>query len=149
MTTPKSIPPEVVAQFRFTVIAPLVTRQLAYGEQRAIVTQQSAQSWQTPDGQARQIHPRTILRWTAAYRRGGLPALEPDPPPSRLRRVSPAVLDRAVALRTEDPHRSAHTIIQLLEWNGDIAPGSLAHSTLTYHLRRGRWGSGRATPNAR
>ncbi|NMP24692.1 hypothetical protein [Sulfobacillus harzensis] len=63
-------------------------------------------------------------------------ALEPDPAPSRLHRVSPTVLDRALALRAEDPHRSARTIIQLLEWQGEIAPGSLAHSTLTYHLRR-------------
>ena len=148
MTPPKSLPPEVVAQFRFTVIAPLVTRRLAYGEQQALVAQQSAQMWQTPDGQERQIHPRTILRWTAAYRRGGLSALEPDPPPSRLRRISPAVLDRAVALRTEDPHRSAHTIIQLLEWNGDIAPGSLAHSTLTYHLRQRKAASYQASPPA-
>ena len=46
------------------------------------------------------------------------------------------MLERAVALRTEDPHRSARMIIQMLEWAGELAPGSLAHSTLTYHLRQ-------------
>lgn len=100
MTTPNSLPPEVVAQFRFTVIAPLVTRQLAYGEQQALVAQQSAQIWQTPDGQERQIHPRTILRWTAAYRRGGLPALEPDPPPGLPSRAGPC---RGVTNRGSPP----------------------------------------------
>ncbi len=108
MQSPINNPPEVVAQFRYTVIAPLVVRKLAFGEQRAVIQQQASQGWAGPDGQCRRVHLRTILRWVAAYRAGGLEALKPgirtDQPG---RRVALTVLDRAVALRAEDPHRSA------------------------------------------
>ncbi len=137
MQSPMDNPPEVVAQFRYTVIAPLVVRKLAYGEQRALIQQQAAQVWTGPDGQAGLIHPRTVLRWLAAYRAGGLEALKPghrvDQPG---RRVPQAVLDRAVALRAEDPHRSARQIIQMMEWAHEIESGTLKHSTLTYHFRK-------------
>ena len=130
-------PPEVVAQFRYTVIAPIVSRTLAFGEQRALVAAQAAQLWHWPDGQERPVHARTLLRWIAAYRAGGLWALQPQPAASHpLRRVPAEILERAIALRAEDPHRSARMIIHMLEWAGEIAPGALAHSTLTYHLRR-------------
>ncbi len=129
--------PELIAQFRYTVIAPLVTRPLHYGEQQALVAQQAAQVWQWPDGQSRTIHARTLLRWVAAYRVGGLVALQPQRETDRpLQHTNPAVLDRAVALRAEDPHRSARMIIQMLEWAQEIEPGSLAYSTLTYHFRK-------------
>lgn len=137
MNDTTSTPPEVVATFRYSVIAPLVVRPLMFGEQRALVAAQAEKIWQWPDGVHRPVHARTLLRWVAAYRTGGFEALQPQPhPPHPLRRVSAAVLDRALALRTEDPHRSARMIIQMLEWAGEIEPGALAHSTLTYHLRR-------------
>ncbi len=137
MQSPMDNPPEVVAQFRYTVIAPLVVRPLAYGEQRALLEQQAAQVWTWPDGQCRVVHPRTLLRWVAAYRVGGLEALKPHPRADQPgRRVPQAVLDRAVALRTEDPHRSARQIIQMLEWAQEIERGTLKHSTLTYHFRK-------------
>ena len=137
MQSPMDNPPEVVAQFRYTVIAPLVVRKLAYGEQRALIQQQSAQVWTGPDGQVGLIHPRTVLRWLAAYRSGGLEALKPGHRVDRpSRRVPQAVLDRAVALRAEDPHRSARQIIQMMEWAHEIDSGTLKHSTLTYHFRK-------------
>ena len=77
MQSPKKNPPEVVAQFRYTVIAPLIVRALAYGEQRAVIEHQAAQPWTWPDGSSRPVHARTILRGVAAYRVGGLPALQP------------------------------------------------------------------------
>ncbi|MHB1787673.1 MAG: transposase [Acidimicrobiales bacterium] len=149
MQSPMDNPPEVVAQFRYTVIAPLVVRKLAYGEQRALVQQQAAQVWTWPDGQIRVVHPRTIVRWVTAYRSGGLPALQPGQREDRPgRRVPAAVLDRAVALRTEDPHRSARQIIQMLEWAGEIEVGTLKHSTLTYHFRKVAAAAYVATPPA-
>lgn len=137
MQSPINNPPEVVAQFRYTVIAPLIVRQLAYGEQRALIQQQAAQVWTGPDGQTGVLHPRTIHRWLAAYRAGGLDALKPRYRADRPgRRVPTAVLDRAIALRAEDPHRSARQIIQMMEWAHEIESGTLKHSTLTYHFRK-------------
>ncbi len=141
--------PELIAQFRYTVIAPLVTRSLQDGEQRALVAQQAAQVWEWPDGHTRGIHARTLLRWVAAYRTGGLAALQPQGDTNRpLRQTNPAVLERAVALRAEDPHRSARMIIQMLEWAQEIEPGSLAYSTLTYHFRKAQAAAYLATPPA-
>ena len=137
MQSPINNPPEVVAQFRYTVIAPLVVRKLAYGEQRALIQQQASQVWTGPDGQPGHIHPRTVLRWLAAYRSGGLEALKPRTRADRPeRRISSAILDRATALRAEDPHRSARHIIQMMEWADEIEHGTLKHSTLTYHFRK-------------
>ncbi|PSR32101.1 MAG: hypothetical protein C7B46_15885 [Sulfobacillus benefaciens] len=45
-----------------------------------------AQHWYWPDGQERPVHPRTLLRWVAAYRAGGLEALKPESRPHALRR---------------------------------------------------------------
>ena len=137
MPSPTKTPPEVVAQFRDTVIAPRIVRALAYGEQRAVIEHQAAQPWTWPDGSCRPIHARTILRGVAAYRAGGLPALQPGQRTDHAgQRVPRAVLERAVALRAEDPHRSARQIIQMLEWAQEIEPGTLKHSTLTYHFRK-------------
>jgi hypothetical protein len=130
-------PPEAVAQFRYTVIAPLVSRTLAFGEQRALLEEQAAKVWTSPNGQVQRIHLRTIRRWVTAYRLGGLTALTPKTRSDQGRvRVNPDLIAQAVALREEDPHRSARQIITMLEWSGAMAPGSLCHSTLTYHFRK-------------
>jgi putative transposase len=89
MNTPILTPPEVVAQVRYTVIAPIVSRPLAFGEQRALIAQQVAQHWYWPDGQERPVHPRTLLRWVAAYRAGGVEALKPASRISRRRDPTP------------------------------------------------------------
>ena len=130
-------PPEVVAQFRYMVIAPLVSRPLDFGEQRALLEEQAGTVWNHPDGRVQKIHPRTIRRWMTAYRLGGLVALAPKTRADHGRgRVSPDIIAQALALRAEDPHRSARQIITMLEWAGAMAPGSLCHSTLTYHFRK-------------
>ena len=68
MNDTTSTPPEVVATFRYSVIAPLVVRPLMFGEQRALVAEQAEKIWQWPDGVHRPVHARTLLRWVAAYR---------------------------------------------------------------------------------
>ncbi len=37
--------PEIMAEFRYTVIAPLVSRPLAFGELRALIAEQAARIW--------------------------------------------------------------------------------------------------------
>ncbi len=130
-------PPEVVAPLRYMVIAPLVSRPLDFGEQRALLEEQAGTVWTHPDGRVQKIHPRTIRRWMTAYRLGGLVALAPKTRADHGHgRVSPDIIAQALALRVEDPHRSARQIITMLEWAGAMAPGSLCHSTLTYHFRK-------------
>ncbi len=84
--------PTAVARFRYTVIAPLVTRTLAYGGHNALLREIVARPWTDPTGRARLLHVRTVERWVAAYRIGGWDALRPSPRRDRgtVRDVSPA-----------------------------------------------------------
>lgn len=130
--------PELIAAFRYHVIAPLVSRPLSYGEQRTLIHTLCQQAWQTPDGEQVTLSPRTIYRWLAAYRAGGWPALAPAPraDAGAMRHLDPEILALAIQLREENPTRSVQQIIRLLELAQRIEPGAVKYSTLTYHFRR-------------
>ena len=74
----------------------------------------------------------------AAYRGGGFAALQPQPRGDQgtVRGLSPAVLTQALALRAEDPHRSARQVIHMLELAGVVPPGTVKYRTLTRHFRQ-------------
>lgn len=135
--------PTAVAPFRYTVMAPLVTRTLTYGEQRALLRDLVARPWTDPTGQARFLHVRTVERWVAAYRAGGWDALRPVPRRDHgtVRALTPDVLARAFQLRAEEPHRSVRQVMRLLEVAGVVAPGHVGYSTLTRHFRAQGWES--------
>ena len=135
--------PTAVAPFRYTVIAPLVTRTLTYGEQRALLRDLVARPWTDPTGRARFLHVRTVERWVAAYRAGGWDALRPVPRRDHgtVRALTPDVLARAFQLRAEEPHRSVRQVMRLLEVAGVVAPGHVGYSTLTRHFRAQGWES--------
>lgn len=119
--------PELIAAFRYQVIAPLVSRPLSYGEQRTLIHTLCQQSWQTPEGEWETLSPRTIYRWLAAYRAGGWSALAPAPraDAGTLRHLDPEILALAIQLREENPTRSVQHIIRLLELAHRIEPGSV------------------------
>ncbi|MEW6233645.1 MAG: transposase, partial [Chloroflexota bacterium] len=48
--------------------------------------------------------------------------------------IPPAILDQAILLRREVPGRSVAQLIQILEWEGRIAPGQVKRSTLQEQL---------------
>ena len=133
-----SLTPDVIATFRYQVIAPLVSRALSYGEQRALVAEICQQCWQMPDGTPVTVSPRTIYRWLATYRADGWGALAPKPrmDAGAPRRLDPEVLALALQLRAENPSRSIQQIIRMMELAHRIEPGSVKYSTLTYHFRR-------------
>ncbi len=80
---------------------------------------------------------RTLERFLAQYRQGGLDALYPKPRQDKGRMKLPStIVERAVALRREQPARSVEQIILLLEDEGIAAKGQVAASTLARHLRR-------------
>jgi len=127
-----------IASFRFQVIAPLVTRELAPGEQAKILRELAEKSWDIPGSQRRRIHLRTLERYLALYRSGGFEALKPAARVDRgqHRVLDPAIVEKAVALRREVPTRSVEQIIQLLEWERLVEPGVLKRSTLSHQLVR-------------
>ena len=78
------------------------------------------------------ISERTVRRYMAQYQTEGFAGLKPrDRNPHRSGdAIPPEILDQAVLLRREVPRRSVAQIIQILEWEGLIAPGYIRRSTL-------------------
>ncbi len=124
---------------RFQLIAPLLAVGIDAAQAQQLKTEICAQTgWSE----------RTLRRYLARYRTHGWEGLKPQPKGPRRQAdvLSEAVLEAAIALRREVPRRSVHQLIQILEWEGRVAPGQLKRSTLQarlaergYSARQLRW----------
>ena len=80
----------------------------------------------------------TLRDWLRAYRAGGFEALKPQPRSDRgqPRAVSAETLDRAEALKREQPFRSARSIARILslDHTNPVPEAKLAPRTLRRHL---------------
>jgi transposase InsO family protein len=99
---------------------------------------QARQPRTDPAGRARTVSVRTLARWLAAYRRGGLLALCPQRRTDQgtLRAIPPDVFARAQALRRQKPARPTKTILDILVRQQHVPPHAIARSTLDRHLAR-------------
>jgi putative transposase len=99
---------------------------------------QARQPRTDPAGRVRTVSLRTLARWLAAYRRGGLLALCPQRRKDQgtLRAISPDVFARVQALRRQKPARPTKTIIDILVRQQHVPPHAIARSTLDRHLAR-------------
>lgn len=119
---------EAIATERMQLIAPLLGEHVDAALARQLKATMSAQSG---------LSERTIRRYVARYQaegfRGLLPASHPasDSPSGA---IAPDILDQAIQLRREAPHRSVRQIIQVLEWEGRVTPGQIKRSTLQDQL---------------
>lgn len=124
------------AQFRFSVIAPLVCRRFENEEQkRALRKQILEQIYVTPDGQEKRVHRRTVQQWLWLYKKYGLEGLLDSGRSTKgsCRAIPLVILDRAEALRRQEPARSIRTILSILDAEGfDVK--SVSRSTLNTHL---------------
>ncbi len=115
---------EAIATERTQLIAPLLGDHVDAALARQLKATMSAQSG---------LSERTIRRYVARYQaegfRGLLPASHPasDSPSGA---IVPDILEQAIQLRREAPHRSVRQIIQVLEWEGRVTPGQIKRSTL-------------------
>jgi putative transposase len=107
-------------------------------ELSTILKAQARQPRTDPAGRARTVSVRTLARWLAAYRRGGLLALCPQRRTDQgtLRAIPPDVFAGAQALRRQKPARPTKTIIDILVRQQTVAPHAIARSTLDRHLAR-------------
>ncbi|MCP4542740.1 MAG: helix-turn-helix domain-containing protein, partial [Chloroflexi bacterium] len=92
-----------------------------------------------PLGLKGRVSVTTLYRWEKAYRQGGFDELKPQPrrdKPSRV--ISSETLDRAEALKREQPFRSARAIINILEMDREnpIPEKRLAERTLRRQLAK-------------
>jgi transposase InsO family protein len=130
---------EQVAAFRYSLIAPIVSRQtpLAPGDMKAYLAQAASQVYHIPGSVKTNVSVRTIERWLNQYRRGEWDGLKPKGRTRKTNlRIPSAVLQEAIRLRKERPERSVEQILFLLEEGGAAAPGTVAASTLSRHLRK-------------
>jgi transposase InsO family protein len=127
-----------IALARYTLILPLVretSRRLRHQMRKTI----AATIHDFPPGVKRGVSVTTLYRWEKAYRQGGFDALKPRPRRDKAcRAISPETLDRAEALKREQPFRSARTIINILQRDREnpIPEKSLAERTLRRQLAK-------------
>jgi transposase InsO family protein len=127
-----------IALFRYTLILPLLRGEYPPGSKGALRRQIAVVPRDIPASSRRTVSPTTLARWERLYRQGGFEGLKPQPRSDRHqpRTISTATLDRAEALRREEPRRSARSIISILthDHTHPIPEARIAPRTLRRHL---------------
>jgi Mu transposase, C-terminal./Integrase core domain. len=126
-----------VANFRYSVIAPVVSRKLERGELSRYLREASSRRYEIPNSKRDTVHRRTIEKWIFLYRKGGFDALFPrSRKDTGFPKVMPeGIVKKAVALKREVPERSVSRIIEILEGSGEVEPGVLKRTTLSKYMR--------------
>jgi transposase InsO family protein len=128
----------LLALFRYGVIAPLVDRDsYAPGEVTQLVSEIASGLHYLPGTGPIKLSERTVYGWLRRYRRGGIEALGPKVRKDRgVRRVlGEQVLQRAIALRKEQPKRWTSTLLDILRLEGTLGGNPAPHrATLDRHL---------------
>lgn len=125
------------ALFRYGVIAPLICRK-GNAEQMGDLKQQILSTEvKYPNGEVRVVPDRTFRHWLSRYRKHGFDGLFDNKRSDRneCRKIPVEVLQRAEALRREQPSRSINKLISILENEGVDTEG-LAERTLARQLAR-------------
>jgi transposase InsO family protein len=142
-----------VAVARHGVIAPLVSRTMTEEERAQVMRQVLDAVHRLPGGREGRVSARSVRRWCRWYAEGhrndkgelvsepGLEALKPQGRTDRgvPRRADPALVERAVRLRQEEPKRTTGTILEILKREAlarGEQPPDVREATLAFHLRR-------------
>lgn len=127
-----------IALFRYTLILPLVRGQYPPGGKEQLRRQIAAGHYAIPYSSRSTVSPTTLARWERLYREKGFDGLKPQPrrDKGQSRAISPQTLDRAEALKREQPLRSARSIIKILslDTTNPIPEDHIAPRTLRRHL---------------
>lgn len=110
-----------VALFRYALIQDLINPHLSTRQRGALAREIADKTHTDSHGRGVKVSRATLDRWTRYYRRGGFPALAPEP-----RQVHPRtpaeVLDTAVALKKEKRERTAAQVRRILRLSSGWAP---------------------------
>ena len=124
---------EAVAVFRSEVVGSLCRRDLGHGDLRAEFVALAQQRFRVPGGDVtRTISIPTLERWYYAYRRGGLPALQPRPRTDRGRgrRLTAEQRQLLLDIRRENPSASVPLILRTLTLDGRLDRGAISAATV-------------------
>ena len=110
-----------VALFRYQLICPALDPELSTKARGRIVRALAAQPHAGPFGGQQEYSRHTLDRWIRRYRAGGFDALTPSvrQPGSR---IDTSVLELAVALKRENPARTAAQVARILRTSGGWSP---------------------------
>jgi putative transposase len=137
--SPTDDPDGEIALFRYGLIAQILHDPPASGRQEALLREIAAKTYQIPGSTRSRVSITSLRRYLKAYQAGGFDALRPQPrsDAGKPRAFAPEVLDRAIALREEQPRRTTQTLVEILTHDPAVKlDGPLCVHTLTTHLRR-------------
>ncbi len=96
-----------IANFRYRLIAPIVSRQnLPPGQVQALINEAAQKTYQIPCSSRTTVSARSIERYLQDYRTGGFEALKPKVRSGRQTRIPEEYLELAAMLKKENLKRS-------------------------------------------
>jgi putative transposase len=128
-----------IALFRYGLIAQLVHTPPDTGQQERLLREIAARTYTIPGSTRTRVSITTLRRYLKTYREKGFEALRPGPrtDAGTPRAFPPEVLEKAIALREEQPSRTTQTLVDILQRDENLSlPRSVNVHTLTTHLRR-------------
>ena len=127
-----------VALFRYTLILPLLRGEFEPGGKGRLRQQIAAAYHQIPHSGRRSVSAPTLGRWERRYNQAGFDGLKPKSRSDRgqPRTISPDTLDRAEALKRQQPRRSSRSIVKALSMDSTqpIPEETIAPRTLRRQL---------------
>lgn len=127
-----------IALFRYGLIASLVFAPLPTGQLEQALRQIASQHYRIPYSSRTRVGVSTLRRYLRDYQAGGFDALRPIPrsDKGKPRALPPEVLEKAIALRQEQPARTTPMLVELLQRDPELhLDQPLNAHTLTTHLR--------------
>lgn len=128
-----------IALFRYGLISALLFDPLAAGQLEQALRAIAAKTYTIPYSSRTQVSVSSLRRYLQLYNQGGFEALRSNPRSDKgiPRAFPPEVLQRAIALREEQPARTTSTLVDILEREQDLQlERPLNAHTLTSQLRR-------------
>jgi transposase InsO family protein len=127
-----------IALFRYTLILPLLRGDYEAGGKGRLREQIAAGYYEIPHSSRRTVSVPTLGRWERRYNQAGFDGLKPKRRSDRgqPRTISPETLDRAEALKRQQPLRSSRSIVKALSLDSTqpIPEETLAPRTLRRQL---------------
>ena len=105
-----------IALFRYTLVLPLLRGDYEPGGKGRLREQIAASYYEIPHSSRRTVSAPTLGRWERRYNQDGFDGLKPKRRSDRdqPRAISPDTLDRAEALKRQQPCRSSRSIVKAL-----------------------------------
>lgn len=120
-----------VALWRYSVLGPLVSARLEYGDRKSLFQLAAQRLYEHSDGRRVHLSARTIEDWFYRYRKHGLRGLEPSTRSDMgSTTLDSALRDLLLRAKREKPRRSVRRLIQIVERARRVNKGVLSKSTV-------------------